>query len=77
MACALWNQRGEAVVIDLSSSFRSAVGEALPWCAVVVDKFHVVARVIKASLARFCSVLSIQNLTKNPQKPLPKIPQFT
>jgi len=38
----------EAVVIDMSGSFRSAVQEALPGRAIVADKFHVIARVIKA-----------------------------
>ena len=38
----------QAVVIDMSASFRSAVEEALPGRAVVADKFHVVARVIQA-----------------------------
>ncbi|RMD66886.1 ISL3 family transposase, partial [Candidatus Parcubacteria bacterium] len=38
----------QAVVIDMSGSFRSAVEEALPGRAIVADKFHVVARVIEA-----------------------------
>jgi transposase len=38
----------EAVVIDMSGSFRSAVQEALGGRAIVADKFHVIARVIKA-----------------------------
>jgi transposase len=38
----------QAVVIDMSGSFRSAVQEALPGRALVADKFHVVARVIQA-----------------------------
>lgn len=38
----------EAVVIDMNGSFRSAVQEALPGRALVADKFHVVARVIRA-----------------------------
>jgi len=38
----------KAVVIDMSSSFRSAIREALPGRAIVADKFHVIARIIEA-----------------------------
>jgi len=38
----------QAVVIDMSSGFRSAVQAALPGRALVADKFHVVARIIQA-----------------------------
>lgn len=38
----------EAVVIDMSRTFRSAIREVLPNCHIVVDKFHVVGVVIDA-----------------------------
>lgn len=38
----------EAVVIAMSGSFRSAVQEAWPGRAIVADKFHVIARGMKA-----------------------------
>jgi transposase len=36
------------VSMDMSGAFRAAVQEALPQAAIVVDKFHVVARVTEA-----------------------------
>lgn len=38
----------QAAVIDMSRGFRSAIQKALPGCAIVADKFHVVAVVIDA-----------------------------
>lgn len=35
----------EAVTMDMSSAYRSATQESLPWAKIVADKFHVIKRV--------------------------------